>query len=81
MKIGLNERQIKAVMYVKEKGKIRNREYREMFTISDRMALIDITELCNRGILEKIGTKGRNIEYILKQQTRNKPEKWDTKGT
>ena len=26
-KLGLNERQIKAVMYVKEKGSVTNREY------------------------------------------------------
>ena len=29
-RVGLNERQIKAVMYAKEKGKITNREYQEL---------------------------------------------------
>lgn len=32
--LGLNERQIKAVMYVKEKGRITNKEYQEINHIS-----------------------------------------------
>jgi ATP-dependent DNA helicase RecG len=73
-KKGLHERQIKAVMYVKERGKITNREYREIFGITDRMALLDLSNLCVREIFEKIGKTGRNTEYILTRQTRNKPE-------
>jgi len=36
--LGLNERQIKAVMYVKERGKITNKEKREVCSISERTA-------------------------------------------
>ena len=36
--LNLNERQIKAVLYVKEKGKISNKEYQELNTISKRTA-------------------------------------------
>ena len=71
---GLNERQIKAVMYVKEKGKITNKEYRGMFNITDRMALIDLSGLCKKKIFERVGKTGRKTEYILTPQTRNKPE-------
>src|SRR4030065_2651878 len=53
-KLGLNERQIKAVIYVKEKGKITNKEYRGLFKITDRMALIDLSGLCERKIFERI---------------------------
>ncbi|MEA1939141.1 MAG: hypothetical protein U9N03_00560 [Candidatus Caldatribacteriota bacterium] len=35
-KLGMNERQIKAVMYVKEKGKITNKEYRELIETGGR---------------------------------------------
>ena len=70
-KLGLNERQIKAVMYVKEKGKITNREYRKMFSITDRTALNDLLGLCKKGILERVGKTGRSTEYILKPE---KPE-------
>jgi ATP-dependent DNA helicase RecG len=72
-KKGLNQRQIKAVMYVKQKGKITNREYREMFNIKNRMALIDLSGLCEKQILTRVGKTGRGTEYILIGQTRNKP--------
>ncbi|MDI6738729.1 MAG: transcriptional regulator, partial [Nanoarchaeota archaeon] len=72
-KIGLNERQIKAVMYVKQTGRITNREYREMFNIKNRMALMDLSDLCNKRILTRVGKTGRGTEYILIGQTRNKP--------
>ena len=73
-KLNLNERQIKAVMYVKEKGKITNREYREMFSITDRTALNDLKDLCEKGILVRIGKTGRSTEYIL-AELGSKPEK------
>lgn len=34
-KMGLNKRQIKAIKYIREKGKITNREYRELTGLSD----------------------------------------------
>ncbi len=73
-KSGLNERQIKAVVYVREKGRITNKEYNGMFDITDRMALIDLSELCAKEIFERIGKTGRKTEYILTRKTRNKPE-------
>jgi len=63
--LSLNDRQIKAVMYVKERGKITNKEYRGMFGITDRMALIDLSELCAKEIFERIGKTGRKTEYLL----------------
>ncbi len=63
--MNLNERQIKAVRYVKEKKRITNREYRGMFGITDRMALIDLSELCEKKIFERIGKTGRKTEYVL----------------
>lgn len=74
----LNERQIKAVLYVKEKGKITNREYRQMFGITDRTALRDLTAICEKGALQKVGVTGRKTEYIL---TRQKPDKTDINPT
>ena len=53
-KIGLNERQIKAVMYVKEKGKITNKEYQSIADISKRTASRDLKELINKGIFKQI---------------------------
>ncbi len=64
-KLGLNERQIKAVMYVKEKGKITNKEYRELNSISDEGARIDLSRLVEMDILEQKGS-GRSVHYVLK---------------
>jgi len=36
--LGLNERQIEAVMFVKKEGKITNRKYRDLFKVSKRTA-------------------------------------------
>ena len=64
-KLGLNERQIKVVMYVKEKGKITNKEYREITGLSDEGARIDLNNLVEKGVLLPKG-RGRNVHYVLK---------------
>ncbi|MCD6449028.1 MAG: hypothetical protein J7L34_00790 [Thermotogaceae bacterium] len=68
-KLNLNERQIKAVMYVKEKGKITNREYQELTGISRQMATIDLRQLVEKGIFTKIGKAGAGIAYRLTKLT------------
>lgn len=65
-KMGLNERQIKAVMYVKEKRKITNREYQGICNTSERTATRDLTDLVSKEILEQIGITGKGTGYILK---------------
>ncbi|MBE8540162.1 ATP-binding protein [Geoglobus acetivorans] len=64
-KLGLNERQIKAVMYVKERGRITNKEYRELCKVSERTATRDLSHLVSVGIFRQIGTTGRGTEYKL----------------
>ncbi len=70
-KMGLNERQIKAVMYVKEKGRITNKEYQELNKISRQMATIDLKELVDAGLLKQVGKAGRGIAYELPKMTNN----------
>lgn len=53
VKLGLNARQIKAVQYVKERGKITNKEYQEINDISNRTAANELKEL-----VEKFGIMG-----------------------
>ena len=53
-KLGLNERQIKAVLYVKEKGSITNKEYQELFKVSRQTATRDLSELVKLGIFERV---------------------------
>ena len=71
-KLGLNERQIKAVMYVKEKGKITNKEYQGVCNISERTATRDLSNLVSLGLFMQIGVTGKGTEYIL---TRHKEAK------
>jgi len=65
-KKGLNERQRKAIAYVKEKGKITNKEYRELTGLSDEGARTDLNMLIASGIFQLQG-KGRTSHYILKK--------------
>lgn len=62
---GLNERQIKAVMHVKERGNITNREYQEINSVSRRTATSELKELVEKDVLKKIGTGKRDLKYIL----------------
>ena len=48
VKLGLNVRQVKAVSYMKEKGKITNAEYQEINNVSKRTATNDLTELVTK---------------------------------
>lgn len=55
-KLGINERQIKAVLYVKEKGRITNSEYQKLNNISRRTATDELAELTNKfEIFKNIG--------------------------
>ncbi len=63
--LGLNERQVRAVLYVKEKGSITNREYREMFRVSAVTAARDLKNLVEKGIFKKMGGTGRSVRYEL----------------
>ncbi len=63
--LGLNERQIKAVLYVKEKGRITNREYRALGEVSNKTAYLELTELVNLGVLTSI-KRGRESSYVLR---------------
>jgi len=65
-KMGLNERQIKAVLYVKEREKITNAEYQEINKVSRRTATRDITELVESfKIIEQTGSVGAGSYYKL----------------
>jgi len=55
-KLGLNERQIKAVLYVKERGKITNSEYQALNSVAKPTATRDLSELTDTyNILKNTG--------------------------
>ncbi|WP_268224544.1 ATP-binding protein [Sinomicrobium oceani] len=64
-KAGLNDRQIKAVLYVKENDTITNSEYQKINGTSDRTALRDLESLIKHNIFIKQGEK-KGTNYKLK---------------
>jgi len=56
-KMGLNERQVRAVLYVVENGSITNSDYQKISNTSERTALRDLDDLTTKNILQKKGEK------------------------
>ena len=64
-KLGLNERQVKAVLYVVENGSITNSQYQKLTNTSKPTATRDLQELESKGILSNKGIKGSSSKYEL----------------
>jgi ATP-dependent DNA helicase RecG len=62
--MGLNERQINAVLYVVENGSITNSQYQQVCNTSERTALRDLEELIHKEVLVKTGLK-KGTSYKL----------------
>ena len=62
--LNLNERQKKAVEFIKTGKKITRSEYEKMFDISERTANRELSDLVELSIFNKIG-KGPNVYYVL----------------
>jgi ATP-dependent DNA helicase RecG len=77
-KKGLNERQIKGVLHVKEYGSISNNEYQEITGAIKRTASRDLTELVEKSLLIKTGSTGKGTVYTLRG---HKGDKGDIRGT
>jgi ATP-dependent DNA helicase RecG len=63
--VGLNDRQVKAVLYVKEKGRITNRDFQSLYNVSKATATRDLSELEDKQLLLNKGTKGSSAVYVL----------------
>ncbi len=63
--LGLNERQIKAVLFVKDKGEITNSIYQEINNTKQTLSSQELSELVEKGILRSSGAKGRGAKYLL----------------
>jgi ATP-dependent DNA helicase RecG len=62
--LGLNERQIKAVLYVKEKGEITTSAYTKLYAVAERTARNDLNKLSEKQILRRVGETNL-AKYIL----------------
>jgi Fic family protein len=65
-KLGLNGRQLKAVLFVKEKGKITNKDYQQLNDCSRNTASNDLADLVQRDIFKPSDVKGAGAFYQLK---------------
>jgi ATP-dependent DNA helicase RecG len=62
----MNERQLRALAYVREFGRITNHEYRELCpNVSSETLRLDLSDLVDKGLLLRVGDK-RGTCYILK---------------
>lgn len=62
----LNKRQLKAVLFVKEKGEITNKIYKELCDTSKATATRDLTELVEKyNLFERIGDIGAGTVYKI----------------
>jgi len=64
-KLGLNERQLKTVEFVKEKGRITNKEYQSLNSISERTASRELSEITEKQVLNSSETKGAGSYFYL----------------
>jgi len=65
--IGLNERQLKAIVYLKEHSKITSSEYQSFFNITNRTALRDLNELINKDLIQKRGEKKGTYYFLIRK--------------
>ncbi|OGT19880.1 MAG: hypothetical protein A2V90_02125 [Gammaproteobacteria bacterium RBG_16_57_12] len=61
----INDRQLQAIAYVKARGQITNREFREATGVIARTASRDLEDLAHKGVLVKVGATGRGTYYVL----------------
>lgn len=61
----VSDRLEKAIEYLRKKGKITNKEYRELNKISETTAVRDLDELERLGLVKQVGKKGRQVYYAL----------------
>ncbi len=65
-KLGLNDRQIRAVMYVKENGTINNSKYQQINDVGKTISTKELRKLVEVGLLTEPTAKGRGARYELK---------------
>lgn len=63
---GLNDRQIKAVAFIREHGKITNSEFQILASIKKRQATKDLNDLEERQVISRVGKTGKGTHYIFK---------------
>lgn len=61
----INERERRAVQFLKIHGTITNSQYQREFLVAKRTASLDLAELVAIGLIEKTGSTGKGVYYRL----------------
>jgi ATP-dependent DNA helicase RecG len=64
-RLGLNDRQVRVAQYLQTHGRVTNREYQDLFGVSERTALYDLQGMVEAGLAIPISS-GRGRYYILR---------------
>jgi hypothetical protein len=62
--LDLNSNQFKAMQFMRDNGKITNKDYRTRFRVPEKRAYKDIVSMVQKGLAKRRG-KGRNTHYVL----------------
>ena len=65
--LDLNDRQRHVLVHLKVAGEIGNTGYQTLLGVSKRTAHRDLTDLVDKGLLERLGTTGRGAGYVLRK--------------
>lgn len=72
--LALNDRQRQAVTHLKTAGRIGNTDYQRITGSTKKTASRDLEDLVEKGLIQKVGTTGRGVHYVLNRKV-------DKKGT
>ncbi|ATL46909.1 transcriptional regulator [Chitinophaga caeni] len=64
-KLDINDRQVKALLHIKEYGSITNSEYQKLNDLKKTASTTELVDLYEKGLIKKIGTTGRGTKYIF----------------
>jgi len=62
----LNDRQLQAIAHVKKTGHIANSRYQQLMGVAKRTAHRDLSDLVEKGLFIKVGTRGKGAYYKLR---------------
>jgi len=62
--LGLNQRQIKALNFIKKNGFITSKYYTQINSVTERHALRELKQMVQRELIRPVG-KGRGLRYTL----------------
>ena len=63
----ISERQYRGLLYLREHGEIRRRQYVQVAGVSERTAARDLADLVETSLLEPSGGRGRSTAYRLRE--------------